>query len=410
MLFEDYFFVAPAEHSSEQVLGKTMSRLGMLLSVILLFSAPAGAQPQPRPKSIPPIEPLLRSNEPRLIALGAWEVIRRPDDSQINLLVDLAERWDPAQRHRRENNDAYDAMTVVLDALIQRKATPSPAAALAVAHAFPDQALILASRLRPEDAEPILLQWYQEGHGLNRARFERDGESRLLLSRVAAMFLARDYPDLVAASLLADTRAELAVSVTDPGSAGVDRCFFECDPPPPCRRETVDEGQNGWPPVFTYSLEENDPFIERRSGMLIYAGADTITWRRVPAEVYQDDCFIPRPLTPVTRYRLLADMLHVRTTAIPWAPQMNLTLPWTADQRFLQDLAEQVGAEEARLRSTVQAFFDKGLLTRSQLATIRPRLSVVLFDDRQSQVPVRTPLPILTVQDARTVCRLARLP
>jgi hypothetical protein len=409
MLFERHF-VAPAARSSDRVWGKAMSRLGILLSVTLLFSALAGAQTPPRPKSIPPIEPLLRDSDPRLVALGAWEVIKREDDSQTNLLVDLAEHWDPAQRHRRENTDSYDAMTVVLDALIQRQATPSPAAVLAVAHAFPDQALLLASRLQPEDGEPILQRWYQEGHRLDRPHFERDGESRLLLSRVAAMFLARDYPDVAAASLLADTRAELLVSVTDPASPGVDRCFFECDPPLPCRPETVDYVQNGWPPVFTYALEENDPYIERRSGILIYAGGDTVTWRRVPRQVHLDDCFIPRPLTPVTRYRLLADMLHVRITAIPWAPQMNLTLPWTGDEHFLHDLSEQVHAEEALLRSTVQAFFDKGLLTRTQLETIRPRLSVELFDDRQTQGKPRAKLPIPAVQDERTMCRVASLP
>src|SRR5215472_4696887 len=103
-----------------------MSRSRVLLSILLYFPLAAAAQERPVPQSIPPIDPLLRSGEPRLIALGAWEVIKRPDDTQMSLLIDLAEHWDPAQRHRGENGDAYDAMAVVLDALIQRKAQPSP--------------------------------------------------------------------------------------------------------------------------------------------------------------------------------------------------------------------------------------------------------------------------------------------
>jgi hypothetical protein len=167
----------------------------------------------------------------------------------------------------------------------------------------------------------------------------------------------------------------------------------------------VDAVQNGWPPVFTYSLEENDPYGERRSGMLIYAGGDAITWRRVPVEVHQDDCFVPRPLTPVTRHRLLAEMLHVRLAAIPWAAQANLVVPWTANERFLRDLSDQVSEEESRMQGTVRAFFDKGLLTKSQLETTRPRLSIVIFDDRHA-VPRHTALPILAAKDARTLCRM----
>lgn len=388
-----------------------MPKLGMLTFGFLLLCLPAGAQSvvqseARRPKSIPPIEPLLRSDDPRLVSLGAWEVVKRADDSQMNLLIDLVERWDPAQRYRDENTDTYDAMTVVLDALIQRKAVPSPAAVMAVAHAFPDQALILASRLQPQDAEPILLRWYREGRVVQRAHQDSAGESRRLLARVAAMFLARDYPDLVAASILADAREELAVSVTSPGAGGVVRCFFECEQPTPCRQETVDPAQNGWPPVFAYSLEENDSYSQRRDGMLIYAGGDAITWRRVKAEVHLDGCFLPRPLTAITRHRLLAEMLHVRINDIPWAPQANLAVPWTANELFLRDLADEVSEEEARLQSTVRAFFDKGLVTKSQLETVRPRLSVVIFDDRPAVVPAKTALPLLAVKDFRTFCRI----
>lgn len=383
------------------------SRFAILLNVCLLLRVPLCGQAQPHPKSIPPIEPLLRSDEPRLIALGAWEVVKRPDDAQIPLLIDLAERWDPAQRLRHGNSDPFDAMTVVLDALIQRRATPSPAAVLAISHAFPDQALILASRLPPSDSEAILRRWYQEGRATRRALSEPDGPDRLLRARVAAMLLARDHPDEVAASILADSREQLAVSVIDPGSEGVDRCFFDCDPALQCLPEIADYAQTGWPPVFTYALEENDPYSERRNGILVYAGGDTITWRRVQAEVHQDNCFVPRPLSPVTRHRLLAEMLRVRLTSIPWGPQMNLPLRWTADESFARDLSKQVTAEEARLRSTVKAFFDKGLLTRTQLETIRPRLSVLLFDDRRPVFPARAALPVLAFHDPHTWCRRA---
>jgi hypothetical protein len=66
-----------------------------------------------------------------------------------------------------------------------------------------------------------------------------------------------------------------------------------------------------------------------------------------------------------------------------------------------------VGAEEAALRATVSEFYTKGLLTRSQLDTIRPRLYVVVFDDRQRIEPHNQALPQLTAQDSRTFFRVS---
>ena len=390
-----------------------MSCIGCRLAAVLLFVSPSLALPQGRAPV--PIEPLLGSNEPRLIALGAWEVIRRQDDSQTDRLIALAEHWDPAQRRRYDDDDGYDAMTVVLDALIQRNIHVSPAAVLAVEDAFPSQALILTERMNKEDAVPILLSLYQAGRSAHRATHDPNDDNRRITARIAAMILARDHPDEIAASILADSLEQLAVSVSDAESSAPDHCLVDCDAPPPCQAETEDEPQTGWPPVFQYTLEENDPVMERKSGFLIYAGGDTITWRRVQAEVHQDFCYSPAPLTPVTRHRLLAEMLHVRDVDIPWGPQMNLTLPWRSDDQFLRDLGSRVRAEEERLQSTGRALYAKGLLTRSQLETSRPRLAVVVFDDRQfddrqTAVPEKSTLPVLPTHDPRTTCLLARLP
>jgi len=379
-----------------------MARFNRYAALLPLFVAPALLVAQSRGPV--PIEPLLRSDEPRLIALGAWEVIQRQDDSLNPLLIDLAERWDPAHRPELENSDWFDAMTVVLDGLIQRKVQISPAAALAVVHAFPDQAMILITRMDPADAEPILLSLYREG----RAGPRKSREQRVL-TRIAAMFLARDRPAEIAASMLTDSVAQLAVSVPIATSPGIERCLAGCDPPPPCKPETIDESRTGWPHIFQYALEENEPSIERRSGLLIYAGGDTITWRRVPAEVRRDDCFVPEPLTPQNRHRLLAQMLEVREVDLLWGAQMVLSVGWYSDEQYLGDLEAQIREQEKRLLSTVQAFFAKGLLTRSQFEAVRPRLAVVVFDDRDQQSESNRVLPLPPAQDSRTSCRLGPL-
>jgi len=380
----------------------TLTLLPMLMLTSALSQTPA------RPPV--PIEPLLRNSEPRLVALGAWEVLRRPDDSMIPILQDLVEHWDQTLSRRDEDSDRFDAMTVILDALIQRNAVVSPAAITAIADAFPDQALVLAARLPLNDAQPLLLSWYQDGQSVGSAHPDAEVADRLMRARVAAMMLAKQDPQAIAPSILADSVERLAVSVTDPGSAGVERCLVGCDAAPICGDEPADQPQAGWPPVLQYTLEENLPPTYNHAPLvydplLVEAGGDRIKIRRVRAEVHLNYCHSPAPLNAETRHHLLAEMLRVTDKQIPWAIQMNLTLPWQSDQQFLNELGNQVAAEEATLRATVQQFFAKGLLTRSQMDSTRPRLSVTVFDDRQPIQPAHVALPPLPLRDSRTTCR-----
>jgi hypothetical protein len=376
----------------------------MRIAVLIFASAAPGLA---QDNSAVPIEQLLRSHDPRLVALGASQAADSQDDAAITIMLRMVERWDPAQRHRYQNGDRFDAMIVILDTLIQRKEVVPPASLTAIAYAFPDQALILAARLPFEDAEPLLQSWYESGAGVSRARLDRDGEDRLLLARVSAMMLAKNRAMGFAASVLADSEERFAVSVTSDGSNGVDRCLVDCETKPACQAEVAGQPKEDWPLLYQYTLEENQPDKDNngplvKGSFLIEAGGDRIAFRRVPAEVSLNYCYYPSPLTSVTRHHLVAEMLGVDDTRIPWSVQTNLTLPWENDKQFLRELGDQVGAEEARLRATVYAFFAKGLLTRSEMDSTRPRLSVIVFDDRQPAKPANLALPPLAVRDSRT--------
>jgi hypothetical protein len=185
------------------------SRSGFLL--ILILTSGALSQSPARPPV--PIEPLLRSDDPRLVALGAWEIVCREDDTFIPILQQLVEHWDPAQRHRSDDAHQFDAITLILDALIQRNAEFSVAGVTAIACAFPDQALILAARLPPDEAEPHFRSWYLDGLAVSRTRQNAESANRLMMLHVGAMMLAKKHPQLIAASLLADTVKLLGVSV-----------------------------------------------------------------------------------------------------------------------------------------------------------------------------------------------------
>ena len=335
-------------------------------------------------------------------------MFQRQDDTYMPLLGKMVERWDPAQRHVVENEDTYDAMTVILDVLIQRNQVVSPAGIMAIADAFPDQALILVTRLPTDDAEPILLSWYQAGARARNKSSPQDFGIQQMKARVAAMILSATRPAEIAASLVADSEERLAVSVPSSGAEGIDRCLMQCEPKPACAPETTDEPRMGWPPIHRYVIEEDAPWPEDAAPLLVEAGGNRITYRRVPAEVGLDACYFPEPLGPLTRHRLLAEMLQVSDESMPWSAQMNLTLPWMDDREFLLRLTDQIHSGETRLRATVSALFQKGFLTKSQMAATRPRFTVLIFDDRQPVQPAHTALPLMPAQDSRTTCRISQ--
>ncbi|MGD0857758.1 MAG: hypothetical protein ABR912_00440 [Terracidiphilus sp.] len=381
-----------------------------LVSVFILASAATGLAQR---GSDVPIEPLLRSHDPRLVALGAWKAGGRGNDAEIAIMQEMVERWDPAQRHRYQDGDRYDAMTAILDTLIQRNEFVSPAGVSAIAYAFPDQALILAARLPFNDAEPLLLSWYENGVGVRPAQGDREGEDRLMMARVAAMMLAKERPQDIAARILVDSLERLAVSVPNEGYAGVDRCLVDCVAKPGCQWEAGGMPRVGWPTLFLYTVEENRPDADNTGPLvagplLVEAGDDRITYRRVETEVSLNYCYSPLPLNAATRHRLLAEMLGVDDKQMPWSVQENITVPWVNDSQFLLDLSKQVYLEESQLRATVQRLYAKGLLTRTEAASIRPKLSIIVFDDRQPTEPANAALPQLQVQDSRTSYRISQ--
>jgi hypothetical protein len=118
-------------------------------------------------------------------------------------------------------------------------------------------------------------------------------------------------------------------------------------------------------------------------------------------------CHSPVPLNAETRHHLLAAMLQVDDKQMPWTVQANVTLPWENDRQFLSELGGLVKAEETLLSETVKSFYTKGLLTKTQMDSTRPKLAVVVFDDRQPTQPANLALPKLVVQDSRTSYRIS---
>jgi hypothetical protein len=350
------------------------------------------------------IEGWLRGGDPRLVAFGANFAAENEDDGLITTLEQLAVNWNPSERDPYPSEDEFLAMSEILHALIVHRVEAPPETIAAIADTFPDQAVILAARLPATDRTPLLQAWYDAGELVDRRRFTREGTNRLVLARVAAMMLSRAPPPGFAAAILADSDEQFVVSVENGGTVPI-RCRTGCPAAVVCADEFEVPAKRGWPPLFQYALEENYAGGDY-DDVVVEAGGDRITWRRTPANWRLASCYKPAPLSSETRHRLLAQMLHLSQEQMPWMPQKQITLHWENRDKLLLELESQVNFEEGKMHATIQALSARGLLTPGEAARVRPRLMILVFDDRLPAQPANPALPQPEVRDARTTWRI----
>jgi hypothetical protein len=324
----------------------------------------------------------LASDDPRLVAWGAYFARETADDSAIVPMQQLVEQWKaPENASEPEAQAQSDAMAEVLDAIIQRNKSVSSEGLEAIAELFPTQAEILAARLPIDEATPLLEKWY-----------EKRGDSKNpTLARIAAMLLTKAPPAGFAASVLSEAEEQYFISVVDPG-AGVGFGGSSC-----CG-SALARAHPGWPPLFQYRLTEGDG--KPNAPLVVEAGGDRVTYERGDAGKGFGSCGGVRGLDDETRHALLAEMLGIEKDAMPWKPWKRDSFEWEGQSVFMSELREIVDGEEARLQSTVDDLYAEGLLTFEEAGSARPKLVVRIDDERGDR---SDPLPKIEGRDARTL-------
>jgi hypothetical protein len=369
----------------------SISRYPLLLAVLVLSYANTALPSQKQvdvdtKASATDIQAWLDSEDPRLVAWGAYFAAKAADSVATEKMLQLVARWAAPPR-----NDPWWArqkirgMAAVLDCLIQGNVKVPLESVAAIAASFPLEAAFLASRYPIEEIKPLLLKWY-EG---------RDRAEAALLARLAAMMLSQSPPPGFAASVVAEARESIVLSATnvrrgeDLGSVGHI-----------CPGNLKRPAWNEWPPEYWYLAEEN----HQREGsvLLVEAGGDRITYTRGPADTGWgwSQCAFPEGLSGVARHHLLAALLGVDWTAMPWRTPRRISIPWQNGEQWQSELANLIAAEETRLQATVEALHAKNLLTETEAASVRPKLSIAISDDRGS---MRIPLTAPVLRDPRTV-------
>jgi hypothetical protein len=327
----------------------------------------------------------LGSGDPRLVAWGAYFAREKADTSAVAPMLQLAEGWmTPDDAQNTLVRFRIDAMSEVLDALIQRKLRVPPAVLNAIASSFPRQAMILASRLPLDEAKPILMSWYER----------RNSKDNPVIARIAAMMLGKAPPPGFAASVLAESEESLEVTVESQSGTGFS---YGYEATGACGDSMGFSPPERWPPFFDYGIEETTRFDH--DPVIVEVGDDRITFHRIALSKGSGSCAFPGPLNAETRHRLLAEMLGVIEKKMPWDVRQDASIFWESREQFTSELKSRVASEEAKLHLTVEALYAKGFLTRAEADSVRPKLSITVFNDRR---PVEAPLPQLSFDDPRT--------
>jgi hypothetical protein len=315
----------------------------------------------------------LHSGEPRLIAWAATFARVTHNAKIIAEMPALLEHWTiPRSDARDEAQKAQlRAASAVLDTLIQENAKVPIPAIDAVAQYFPYQSIILMSRLPLSESRLTLHDWTYGATGSWSGR---------TLARVASMMLAKDPGGVqefwngnligFVASVVAASEEELHITISSTDTRHDSAISVACGD------SIAREVTPGWPQVYTYDLVENDPQVS--APVVVDLDGDRIVSRRLDLSLGWGSCYGVQWLDSSTRHRLIAYWLGVKNKEMTWQPVERFTIVWTDETAYQKQLGEIIEAQRKKLRATVEALHQKGLLTEGEAARVAPRLIVTV--------------------------------
>lgn len=315
------------------------------------------------------------SGDPRLIAWAA-DFARRTHDTQI--MTEMSSWLEhcpiPPPTYGNEPQSAQQrAVITVLDALIQENVQVPIPAIEAVAPSFPSQAIILIGRLPLAESRSTLNDWTYGDTG--------DWGGRIL-ARVASMMLAKDPESIKAHEssfvprFVAASEEDLKVSVKS--DSNLNPYTFSGT----CGDALGRKNPPGWPQIFTYFLDENNPQAMNAPAVIDLHG-DRIVYMCIQEDGGWGSCGGLQLLNPVTRHRLIAYWLGIRPKEMTWQPEKHATIVWTNKAAYEQQLGALVEVEREKLQATVNALYQRGILTENQTVTAAPKLIVTIKCDIQ---------------------------
>jgi hypothetical protein len=296
------------------------------------------------------------------------------DGSATPELVSLASRWQPlapqpvsddsaAREFTTMQKQERDAMTVVLDAVIQLNA-PVPADILRkLAPDFQNAVAVILARLPTEQSGPL------------NQEFFRSAKAVYTLQYVSAALLALHPPSGFAGKLLGDIRVQARVLVLTPGGPGIGfgsagDCLGSSEP-----------DRDDWPKIGQYKLSTQ---VSEGASLLV-GGAEPIYVSRVESSHYLGSgCggWSGLYLGREERRALIAEMFGIPTEQIPWKTDVQRDIEFTSIGQFTGELLAFVEEQQQMYRETAKALQARGLLSASEVSQSIPLMELDLTDAR----------------------------
>jgi hypothetical protein len=321
----------------------------------------------PSPKTI---DAWLRSDNPRLVAWGAHDALITGDRHFVSQLLTLASQWQPVSTESEnkrdklvspEQKDQREAMAGVVDALVQMN-VPVPADTLrALAPDFGNAAAILLTRMPPDDAEPLALDFY---HSTSSHEYG--------LQFVSATLLAQRPPQGFAADLLKSITVRAEINVTRPDSPGfgggsAGDCF---------RAEEIP--RKDWPATGQYMLSKQ----KDDGAVLVVNGVDPIYATRDQSTIYLADTCRSVYFGPNERHDLIAEMLDISPDSMSWQTQTETSIEYVSKEQFDFALRRFIDDLEEKYRATANALTARSLISAVEVAQALPKMQVTITDMR----------------------------
>ena len=348
--------------------------------------ARASAQTPSATNPLPPeatLESWLSSEDPRLVAWGAHDVLVARDPNLTPQLATLASRWQPLSPQTSDNSpyaslsdeqkDQRDAMAAVLDTLIQMNVALPADTLRNLAPDFGNDVAILLSRMPEEESGTLSFDFYRS-----------PPEHEFSLQYVSAALLALHPPAGFAADLLNSISVRANVIVVLPGSKqfGFGEGGSSCGGLPERPREN-------WPMIGQYRLTKQ----KSDEASLVAAGIDPIyAIRSESAHFLPGSSSIDMYLGPEERLRLIAEMLGAPREEIQWHTIVSTTIEFQSPEQFERDLLALVAEERTKHRATAAALADRDLLSFAETELWLPELKLKIRDLRgEGAIPIPEP-------------------
>jgi hypothetical protein len=333
----------------------------------------------------------LRSEDPLRVAWGAWLARQDHQTALIPLLIEKIGEYQPTNESQSQTveRDRHDALLVVLDALIGLGAAVPVQEARKLYPEFAAQSLILLVRSQT-DAQSALFDIFQNA----RANWNW---------LAAGNVLVKTRPPGFASLLLSRFTQHITVSIFDPGlggggAGGGSECGFSLRAPKAL-----------WPAVGLYLLTQ---FPERMPGLTVtflIGGDTTVYYWRVEPGNYDNPPDAPGSCGDGNRDRYrgqyLTSLMDSSFPRISLDPYPQVTIDWKGETDYRQRLLAAVEEQRAEFRRALVSLQESGLvLNPSETATLKPRLEIVIRDERADR---STSLPAALENDVAVAVRTA---